>query len=283
GLVLQTQGAKRSGNAQRVRAPSGHAHPRDRHEHRRSRQGASAMMRLILAIVSFVVGLFRRAGAPKLEIAAPVDQPETRSASTELEPAIEFDTVGPSEGSELAAVTKPTVADIVRVDRGQFVGGWWNQARQFPIHKGRLGGNITAKCTVVHTTDMAPGTMAPLLKRWRDLAGEGAGAHFLIGKMAAGIGDAIPSGGIVQLAPITRNGNHAGGRPAHGWFKGKDGQLVHPNLVAIGIEIDNAGALTMRQGMWVHKDSGKVIPTADVHVDARGRGWEKITDYQWGA
>lgn len=236
------------------------------------------MIKLILALVSFIASLFRKdQPAPQLEIAASVDEPETSSSTVSFEEAAEFDTVGPAPEDH----EKITVGELVKLDRGEFLGGWWTHARQFPINKGRTGGLIKPTCTVVHTTDMMPGTMAPLLKRWRDVAGEGAGAHFLIGKQAAGVGDAVPTGGIVQMVPITRNGNHAGGKPNHGWFKTTAGKLIHPNLVAVGIEIDNAGRLTKSGGAWIYKPTGKVFAPESVFVDDHGRGWEKITDYQF--
>ncbi len=195
--------------------------------------------------------------------------------------AFEFDTVGGSDG----VLPKTPPPPPPRVD---FLGGWWAGARRFDIHKGRLGGNTSPWATVVHTTDMVRGTMQPLLKRWRDAAGEGAGATFLIGREPEGVDEPIPRGGIVQLAPITRNSNHAGG-PTHGWFKLASGRLVHPNSVAVGIEVDNAGRLYNRGGgergaaVWVHKDSGKVFPAGEVYIDTHGRGYEKLTAYQWTA
>ena len=180
------------------------------------------------------------------------------------------------------AVTSPIG---VPAQPSRFADGWYAGARRWPIHPGRLGGTITPKVSVVHTTDMAPGSMAALLRAWQASAGPGSGAHFLIGKVAAGAELAAPTGGLIQLAPITRNANHAGGSPTHGWYGGPLGS-IHPNLVAVGIELDNAGYLR-RHGpidanhdQWVHPDSGYVIPTADVHVDERGRGWERITPYQ---
>lgn len=190
--------------------------------------------------------------------------------------AFEFDTVGADPQRSVVYPPAP---------RNGFVGGWWAGARRFDIHSGRLGNVIEAWSTTVHTTDMAPGTMAALLKQWRASAGRGAGAHFLIGKQLAGENAPIPTGGIVQLAPITRNANHAGGSPGHGWFLLPNGRLAHPNSVSVGIEIDNAGRLVRagsggRGDAWVHRDSGKVFAPKDVYVDARGRGWERVTDYQ---
>ncbi len=198
--------------------------------------------------------------------------------------AFEFDTA--TTPGELDP--KIAVGQIIAMDRGSFVKGWYTGARQWPIHVKRLGGTIAPRVTVVHTTDMAPGTMAALLKRWAEVPGEGAGAHFVIGKQAAGQESRVPTGGVVQLAPINRNGNHAGGSklidgkrvPSHGWFRTPAGKLLHPNSYAVGIELDNAGKLARQDGVWVHKDSGKVIPSSDVFLDARGRGWERVTDYQ---
>lgn len=185
----------------------------------------------------------------------------------------EFDTAGADTQRDTFVPPPP------RVD---FVDGWWLHARRFDIHSGRIGGAISPWSTVVHTTDMVAGTMVGLLKRWRAAAGVGSGAHFLIGRAPFGMDDAVPSGGLVQLTPINRNANHAGG-PTHGWFKTAVGRLIHPNSVTIGIEVDNAGRLVKKGGLWVHKDSGKVFLPSDVHVDARGRGYEKLTAYQRGA
>jgi len=185
----------------------------------------------------------------------------------------EFDTGGTGE-----LVNAPPVVPAPYAH--EFVEGWWLGAKRFDIHPRRLGGAIHPWSTVVHTTDMIPGTMAPLLKRWRDVPGEGAGAHFLIGKQAAGESDAVPTGGVVQMAPITRNGNHAGGPDQrHGWFKLVGGRLIHPNSVSVGIELDNAGRLVKRSSDWVHKDTGRVV--RDVFVDTHGRGYERVTAYQF--
>lgn len=201
--------------------------------------------------------------------------------------AFEFDTAG-GDTFDARGSDKGTTQD--------FVNGWWKHARTFEIHKGRIGAGIVPDSTVVHTTDMAPGTMAALLKRWRDAIGEGAGAHFLIGKTPAGNDAAIPTGGVVQLASIMRNGNHAGGsivvngvrKASHGWYKGPSGKLYHPNNRAVGIELDNAGRLARagsggRGDAWVHKDSGKIFAPANVFVDDHGRGYERVTDYQFTA
>lgn len=135
---------------------------------------------------------------------------------------------------------------------------------------------------VVHTTDMAPGTFNALVKAWQSKPGAGNAAHFLIGRNEAD--------GVVQFAPITRNANHAGGSPSHGWWKYKTpagGKLVHPNTVAVGIEIDNAGKLrrVAKSGGrydWYYRDGEKFvfIPEDEVSVDERGQGWHTVTAYQ---
>ncbi len=165
----------------------------------------------------------------------------------------------------------------------EFVDGWYTRARKFPIHPGRIGVEIDTEVTVVHTTDMLGG-MANLVKRWTLDRNNGVGAHFLLGRRAAAPTEIEyekwPSAGLVQLVPVNRNGNHAGGG---GTFVSGSGAIVHPNRVSVGIEIDCAGHLGRRQanGTFVHKDSGKVIPEADVYIDERGVGWHRVTDYQF--
>jgi hypothetical protein len=116
--------------------------------------------------------------------------------------------------------------------------GWWRSARRTPAHEGRLGKTIVPRAAVVHTTDMQPGTFKTIVRSWTTRGGvQGAYhcAHFLIGR--------TPEDGVVQFAQITRNANHAGG-PGPGYFLVKDSrglaQKVHPNTVAVGIELDCA-------------------------------------------
>lgn len=199
---------------------------------------------------------------------------------------VEDGVVGPRTWAAIEAAVPAEMPDWGtagpdEADGGEFVDGWWSLARRVDAHAGRVGGPIVASTVVVHTTDMAPGTMGTLVAAWKRSAGRGACAHFVLGR--------TPEDGIVQMIPITRNGNHAGGSklvdgklvPWHGdWRIG--GRLVHPNRVAVGIELDCAGHLGKRvpgKG-WVHRDSGVVIPEPDVHVDAKKVGWHKVTDYQ---
>lgn len=157
--------------------------------------------------------------------------------------------------------------------------GVYTGARQLPAHPGRIGGAIVARAAMVHTTDCAPGTFDTVSRSWHEQPGNGACAHFLVGKSAAT--------GVIQAVPTNRNGNHAGGNkfaggkwiPWHGDYV-RDGALVHPNTLLVGIELDNAGLLQKRGGRWVHVDSGHVFDDADVFVDARGKGWERVTEYQ---
>lgn len=155
----------------------------------------------------------------------------------------------------------------------EWTAGWYLHAKQTPAHPGRVGGTILPKAVVVHTTDMHPSAHDDLVRAWSTKPGAGNGAHFLIGRTAVQ--------GVKQLCPITRNANHAGGSNGHGWWKTGAGKLIHPNTVSVGIEIDNAGKLrkTVR-GLWVHPDSGRIIPPEDVYLGPRGTGWHKVNDYQ---
>lgn len=155
--------------------------------------------------------------------------------------------------------------------------GRWSGARRLDAHQRRLGGAIVPRCVVVHTTDMHPAQYNGLLRNWTMGAGNGACAHFLIAREQAR--------GVVQFAPITLNANHAGGA-VHGWYRFPvdgvpGGGQRHPNVWAVGIELEGAGALCKRpDGVWYHPDTNLVIPYSDVYVDSRGRGWHAGTDYQ---
>jgi N-acetyl-anhydromuramyl-L-alanine amidase AmpD len=159
-----------------------------------------------------------------------------------------------------------------------FTDGWWCGASHAPAHPGRVGGPITAWSTVVHTTDMCPEDYLALVTHWRTMPGDGACAHFLIGRSAAE--------GVLQLVPIVRNGNHAGG-PQHGVYVDATGRTYHPNTVAIGIEIHCAGAVRLVGGAWHLVEDGKAhgasIPAEDVIPDPQrpGRGWHVVTPYQY--
>lgn len=159
-------------------------------------------------------------------------------------------------------------------------GGRYLGARWAPIHPGRMGGPIKPWAVVVHTTDMHPSTFGALVKAWQRDAGRGAGAHFLLGR--------TPAEGLVQMVDCDRNGNHAGGNPAHGWFM-VNGQKVHPNRMTIGIEVHTAGSVKQdASGAWRTWDDGKPfgapLDPADVVPDPKrkGRGWHTANEYQLG-
>lgn len=170
---------------------------------------------------------------------------------------------------------------IQHVDQTWTPDGWYRDAIRKPIHAGRIGGTITPYTTVVHTTDMLPGTMPALLKKWTSEKGAGNAAHFLIGRKPNESTTEWPDGGVVQMVPVFRNGNHAGG----GGSFIVNGKLVHPNTISVGIELDCAGRLGRRasDGKFYYKNGSKLveIPERDVIVDSRGIGWHRVTDYQF--
>jgi len=197
--------------------------------------------------------------------------PMTRAALLAAAPAedpsgVEFDTAGPALEDHAPAFDPE---------------GWYSRATRHRNHPGREGGAIKPVVFYVHTTDCRPGTFGVIAKRWQEEAGNGAGANFLLGK--------TPETGLIQMTPIYRNANHAGGSkliggklvPFHGDYV-INGKKVHPNLIANGLELDNAGRLKKNaRGQWVHVDSGYVFDDADVYVDERGKGYERVTEYQF--
>lgn len=178
---------------------------------------------------------------------------------------------------------------VSRVNNGKtdgapapWIRGAWTKATQTPAHTGRVGGTILPRAIVVHTTDMHPSQFGALRKAWQERPGDGACAHFVIGRDA--------TQGVLQFVSITRNGNHAGGNP-HGWWRSPpvnprtdgNGTLYHPNTVAVGIELHAAGQLkpTGKPGEYRHPDSGLLVPASEVELDAKGRPWHKVTPYQY--
>lgn len=159
-----------------------------------------------------------------------------------------------------------------RWNGGRYLGAQWK-----PIHPGRMGGLIKPWAVVVHTTDMLPHTFDPLVRAWQRDAGRGAGAHFLLGR--------TPEQGLVQMVDVDRNGNHAGGSPAHGWFV-VDGVRVHPNRVTVGIEVHAAGHVRRHLGKWRSFSGGKPhgpeLPDSEVTPSKthKDRGWHGPTQYQ---
>lgn len=156
--------------------------------------------------------------------------------------------------------------------------GWYSDATRVDANPGRSGGVIAPEVITIHTTDTMPGTSVAIVNSWSKTPGNGACAHFVLDR----------DGVIVQLVSLYRNANHAGGYPKHGWFDAPATGLlvkitaIHPNTIAVGIEVENAGYLGRRQkdGRWLHPDTRREIPAADVQVDSRGRGWHKATEVQ---
>ena len=182
---------------------------------------------------------------------------------------VSFAGAGPAEDEHPLVSVKEHDEALAKVPA--FAGGLWSAATYKPAHPGRVGGSIAYKTLVVHTTDMMPEAFQALVTAWTNKAGNGACAHFLIGRDA--------TQGTIQFVPITKNGNHAGGNPC-GHYKLPTGALVHPNTVAIGVELHGAGYLRFRGGAWLHTDSGRNVAASDVYIDGRGRGFMAITPYQ---
>lgn len=177
----------------------------------------------------------------------------------------------------MAALRAATPAEMPPFD-STFMDGWYRDAIRVPCHPGRVGRVIDPYITVVHTTDMYPGTMAALLKSWASGKGKGNAAHFLLGRTPHDGVEGTPTCGLVQMIPINHNGNHAGG----GGSFTVGGSIVHPNSVSVGIEIDCAGRLGKpRNGKWYYPGSLRTIPDEDVFVDEKGVGWHRITEYQY--
>lgn len=170
--------------------------------------------------------------------------------------------------------------------------GWYPAAVRVPCPYRDGGALPVAPCTVVvHTTDCTPGTMPVILQTWAETKGNGACAHFYLGRQPASDARAqYPDGGLVQMVPITHNGQHAGGARKlgdgsydynyHGWILGPKGEKWHPNLCTAGIEIDCAGRLSTAHGVYTHPDTGRIFPASEVHVDAKGHAWHRVTEYQ---
>lgn len=162
------------------------------------------------------------------------------------------------------------------VDKNGILSG--PDTKQRPAHSGRIGGTITPRAFVVHTTDMLPGTDTPLVKAWQRSAGAGNAAHLLIGR--------DPSIGVVQFVPLNRNANHAGG-PSYGTIDGE-----HPNRCTIGIELSAAGMLKLGKDEkgdihWVYDDNGnqRILfphdsPEVIVHPGNHNYGFQILSQYQ---
>lgn len=154
--------------------------------------------------------------------------------------------------------------------------GWWLPAVRRPAHVRRVGSPIVPRCVIVHTTDMLPGSFSGLVTAWTTQPGKGSCAHFLIGRDA--------NEGVVQFVSVVRNANHAGG-PIHGSYCLKPvgnaaPVALHPNSVAVGIELSCAGQLRRAGKDLVHPDSGRVIPVSEATTDGAGHWYHLVTPYQ---
>jgi hypothetical protein len=144
--------------------------------------------------------------------------------------------------------------------------GWYARAARRDAHPGRVGQAIAPWAVVVHETQMHPDSFGALIRRTQRVAGKGNCYHFLIGRS--------PDEGVVQVAPIGRNANHAGGQP-HGWLVSDGRGAVckhHPNLASVGIELHCAGTVSLVQRQWRTMDAGRPFgrPIPDSEVDVRG-------------
>lgn len=158
--------------------------------------------------------------------------------------------------------------------------GKYSGAQYIAANPRRMGGPITPRAVVVHTTDMMPKSFPALIKAWT--LSPGPCAHFIIGRTA--------EQGLVQMVPIYRNAYHAGATPpaTHGWWadQNREGIRVHPNDLAIGIELHSAGRLSwLTKDRAVFQESHKTlgefsVAAGEVYVDELGRPWHKLTDYQ---
>jgi N-acetyl-anhydromuramyl-L-alanine amidase AmpD len=194
-------------------------------------------------------------------------------------PPADWLTSGPAEdehplvaGSE---VVKANWGSGTPVGIQRWSNGFWRRAERVDAHPGRVGAVIVPRTVVVHTTDCLPGTADAIVKSWSTTVGKGNGAHFVIRR----------DGTAIQLVPVTRNGQHAGG-PTHGWYSvaANPASPVHPNAWAVGIEIDCAGRLrrpTEEGGDPVHADTGHPIPRSRCAQHADGTWWHKVTGEQY--
>jgi hypothetical protein len=198
--------------------------------------------------------------------------------------SLDFDTITASDwpdypvGSKITWLEQCVLNNDISGDLtfSSFNQGWWSLATRRDAHHGRVGGPINAFSTVVHTTDMVPESFNGLINRWTTQPGAGNGAHFVIGRDA--------NAGVIQLVPIDRNGNHAGGNGTGSYVAGA--QTWHPNSCSIGIEVHCAGVVQRIGGSWhlmEHGVSQGVVPDADVIPDPAhaNRGWHTVTDYQY--
>lgn len=181
------------------------------------------------------------------------------------------------ESGHAAGIPRPANNSSPRLLRMNFKDGLCDAAKYLPACPARVGEAIDPMTVVAHTTDMPPETFDALLASWQKTPGKGDCAHFVIGR--------TPADGLVQLVPINRNANHAGG-DHHGWII-EGGKRWHPNEASVGIELHCAGRVELNHlGCWYSIEdgtSGKPIPASDVipDPDRPGRGWHCVTEWQY--
>lgn len=159
-----------------------------------------------------------------------------------------------------------------------FKDGVCDAAKYLPACPARVGGPIDPFAIVVHTTDEPPEAWPALIANTQKSPGRGNAEHFFIGR--------DESDGLIQVVPIDRNANHAGG-DHHGWFT-EGGRRWHPNDASIGIELHCAGRVAQNHlGYWYSVEdgapSGLPISSSDVIQDFTrpGRGWHCVTAWQY--
>ncbi|MFA5121925.1 N-acetylmuramoyl-L-alanine amidase [Zavarzinia sp.] len=126
-----------------------------------------------------------------------------------------------------------------------------------------MGGTITPQYLVLHYT--AGGSAAGAVS-WLTSAQSKASAHLVIGR----------DGKITQLVPFNRCAWHAG--------KSRWNGFDNLNELSIGIELVNAGMLTLKNGDW-RTPSQTLVADDDVVVavhknDTVERGWQKYPEAQ---
>lgn len=179
---------------------------------------------------------------------------------------LEANHAGPLSGDHPLSHPLPLAADEL------FVDGWYDGAVKCKADNGRIGLDISPTTIVVHTTDTMPGGFRAIIKSWMNSRGLGNAAHFMIGRTEAD--------GIVQFVPVNCNANHAGGF-THGWWWIQGKGKVHPNVISIGIEIDNGGKLRLLpDGKVIHPDTKRVVSVDDIYWDSEGKPWHRVTEYQ---
>jgi N-acetyl-anhydromuramyl-L-alanine amidase AmpD len=153
---------------------------------------------------------------------------------------------------------------------------------QAPMHSGRVGPAIVPKGIIWHYTAMTENTELALVAAWQQNRGRGNGATFLVRR----------NGQVIQLAPIDKNSNHAGGTSTgRVYFTGRgehpsDSPGHHPNSVCIGVELSNPGRVRRVNGEWrVAYTGADVVPVEEsvypIVTDEALRMFTKTDKWGW--